>query len=142
MFENTVVKVKIEVKDKMAGIQISRTLLTSLLSLFIFTSVSGYDLTILHTNDVHARFEQFNKYGSECSEDDARDGKCFGGVARRQTKIQEIRKSHGNVLLLDAGDQFIGTTWFSVHRGMAASYFMRTLGYDVMVNKNYYCLIK
>lgn len=100
-------------------------------------TVSGYELTILHTNDVHARFEQFNKYGTQCSESDSSAGKCFGGVARRHTKIQEIRGSHDNVLLMDAGDQFMGTTWFSVHRGMAASFFMKQLGYDVMCLGNH-----
>jgi 2',3'-cyclic-nucleotide 2'-phosphodiesterase (5'-nucleotidase family) len=54
-------------------------------------------------------------------------------VARRRTKIQEIRNSHDNVILLDAGDQFMGTVWFTVHRGMAASYFMKELGYNAMV---------
>ena len=56
-------------------------LITSLVSL-----TQTYDLTILHTNDVHTRIEQTNKYGGSCSEDDANEGKCYGGVARRHTK--------------------------------------------------------
>ncbi|XP_045197395.2 snake venom 5'-nucleotidase-like [Mercenaria mercenaria] len=102
-----------------------------------FKIVSGFELTVLHTNDVHARFEQFNKYGSKCSENDAKNGKCFGGVARRLSKIQEIRNSHDNVLLLDAGDQFMGTTWFNVYHGRATSYFMNQLGYSAMCLGNH-----
>lgn len=102
---------------------------------YVFSVVNGYKLTVLHTNDVHARFEQFNKYGAECSGEDAREGMCFGGVARRYTKIQELRAKHDNLILLDAGDQFMGTTWFRVHRGMATAYFMNQLGYDAMVKK-------
>lgn len=100
----------------------------------LVTVLSAFELTIIHTNDVHARFEQFNEFGSACNETEARNKKCFGGVSRRYSKIQEIRRSHRNVLLLDAGDQFMGTTWFSVHGGTATAYFMNKLGYDAMVN--------
>lgn len=105
--------------------------------LYLITLACAYDITILHTNDVHARFEQFNRYASACSQDDITSGTCFGGVARRHTKIQEIRRSHGNVMLMDAGDQFVGTTWFNVHKGNATSYFMNKLGYDIMCLGNH-----
>lgn len=108
--------------------------------IFLFCSIvaiSGFELTILHTNDVHARFEQFSADGSQCTDDEARNGNCYGGVARRFSKIQEIRRSHGNVLLLDAGDQFMGTTWFSVHGGQATAHFMNQLGYDAMCLGNH-----
>ena len=113
---------------------LSSILCVILFSLVTTLSVSSFELTVLHTNDIHARFEQFNKYGSTCSTSDAQKGSCFGGVARRRTKIEEIRGSHDNVILLDAGDQFMGTVWFTVYRGMAASYFMKELGYDAMVS--------
>ncbi|KAL4233402.1 5'-nucleotidase [Mactra antiquata] len=100
-------------------------------------TINCLDLTILHTNDVHARFEQFNKYGSDCGQSDVDENKCFGGVARRATKIKEIRGSHDNVLLLDAGDQFAGTMFFSVYRGKATSFFMSQLGYDAMCLGNH-----
>ncbi|WAR07544.1 5NTD-like protein [Mya arenaria] len=102
------------------------------LVLVISDRVASYEFTILHTNDVHALFEQINKYGADCSVDDAATGKWFGGVAKRHTKINDIRSGHGNVLLLDAGDQFMGILRFFVHRGNATSYFMNQLGYDVM----------
>ncbi|KAH3713985.1 hypothetical protein DPMN_073788 [Dreissena polymorpha] len=98
------------------------------------TTSLAFDLTILHTNDVYARFEQFNKYGSDCSEKEAGSSQCYGGVARRLTKLNEIRLSHSNLLLLDAGDQFMGTLWFFVYKGMAAASFMNKLGYDVTVS--------
>ena len=34
-----------------------------------------FNLTILHTNDVHCRFEQTNKHGGTCSDEDAAAGK-------------------------------------------------------------------
>lgn len=104
------------------------------LTLYCTCMVNSFDLTIIHTNDIHARFEQFNKYGSICSEENAADGVCFGGVARRMTKINEIRQNHVNTVLLDAGDQFQGTQWFYYYKGFAASYFMELMGYDAMVS--------
>lgn len=95
--------------------------------------VITFDLTILHTNDVHARIEQMNKYGGTCSPDDAQEGKCFGGVARRFTKIREIRNTHPNVVLLDGGDQFQGTVWYNYYRGNASAYFINKLNYTVGV---------
>ncbi|XP_030854118.1 5'-nucleotidase [Strongylocentrotus purpuratus] len=98
---------------------------------------ADYQLTVLHTNDVHSRVEQFNKYGSECDPDEARDGECFGGAARRGTKVREIRESVPNVLLLDGGDQYQGTMWFFIYKGAAASHFMNMIGYDAMAIGNH-----
>lgn len=89
-----------------------------------------WELTILHTNDVHARVEETNKDSGKCTK-----GDCYAGVARRFTKIQEIRRSEKNpVLLLDAGDQFQGTVWFNYYKGTEAAHFMNRLGYDAMVS--------
>ena len=44
--------------------------------------VCAVDLTILHTNDVHAHFVQFDKYAVDCDEEEAAAGECFGGTAR------------------------------------------------------------
>ena len=109
----------------------------------------AFELTILHTNDVHARFEAFTERGGICRAETAASsstsagsgGKnggagvrhCFGGVARRATMVKNLRRRYENVLLLDAGDQYQGTLWFSVHKGSAASYFMNLLKYDAMV---------
>eukprot|EP00794_Sanderia_malayensis_P019052 gene19052-20965_t len=98
---------------------------------------SDFHLTILHTNDVHARVEQMNKYGGKCSDKDAAADKCFGGVARRKTAIDKIRGEEKNVLLLDAGDQFQGTLWFSVYKGKESRIFMNELGYNAMAFGNH-----
>ncbi|KAK2846099.1 hypothetical protein Q7C36_010953 [Tachysurus vachellii] len=92
-----------------------------------------WELTILHTNDVHARVEETNKDSGKCTK-----GGCYAGVARRFTKIQEIRRTEKNpVLLLDAGDQFQGTVWFNYYKGSEAAHFMNRLGYDVMALGNH-----
>ncbi len=87
-----------------------------------------FELTLLHTNDVHARVEETNKDSGKCTK-----APCFAGVARRWTKIREVRSKERNVLLLDAGDQFQGTVWFNFYKGAEAAHFMNKLGYDAMV---------
>ncbi len=104
-----------------------------LLSIFIASSYQ-YNLTILHTNDVHARFEQFDTLTVNCDQEEADEGKCFGGAARRSTMVKQIRNEVNNVLFLDGGDQFQGTLWCYVHRGKATAHFVNMLGYDVMVS--------
>lgn len=93
---------------------------------------SDFQLTLLHTNDVHARVEETNKDSGKCSK-----APCFAGVSRRSTKIKEIRSKEKNVLLLDAGDQFQGTVWFNYYKGAEAAYFMNQLKYDAMALGNH-----
>ncbi|KAJ8356081.1 hypothetical protein SKAU_G00188750 [Synaphobranchus kaupii] len=97
-----------------------------------YDSATGLELTLLHTNDVHARVEETNANSGACTK-----GSCFAGVARRFTKIKDIRSREANVLLLDAGDQFQGTVWFNYYKGAEAAYFMNKLGYDAMALGNH-----
>ncbi|KAG5846754.1 hypothetical protein ANANG_G00118320 [Anguilla anguilla] len=95
-------------------------------------SAAGLELTLLHTNDVHARIEETNERSGSCTK-----GSCFAGVARRFTKIKDIRSRERNVLLLDAGDQFQGTVWFNYYKGAEAAHFMNKLRYDAMALGNH-----
>lgn len=87
---------------------------------------SGIDympLTIVHTNDTHARVEE-GTY----------DGMGFAKIA---TKVKELRKNNANVLVLDAGDTFHGQTIASLVRGESIVKVMNTIGYDAMVPGNH-----
>ncbi len=96
-----------------------------------------FDLTILHTNDVHGRVAQFSESGSRCTPADAAEDRCFGGIARRATIIQQVRQEVDNVLLLDGGDQFQGTLFYTRYKGAEAQQFMNQLGYDAMAVGNH-----
>lgn len=87
-----------------------------------------WELTILHTNDWHSRLEQTNEDSSKCMN----ASRCVGGVARLYTKVQQIRRTEPHTLLLDAGDQYQGTIWFTVYKGHEVVHFMNALGYDAM----------
>ncbi|HEY83583.1 MAG TPA: multifunctional 2',3'-cyclic-nucleotide 2'-phosphodiesterase/5'-nucleotidase/3'-nucleotidase [Chloroflexi bacterium] len=94
-------------------------------------------LTVLHTNDVHGRVDEFDKYGNSCDEEEKAENKCFGGAARLQTMIKQIRAEGGNVLLLDGGDQFQGTLFYNQYKGQAAREMMNALGYNAMAVGNH-----
>ncbi|XP_014681751.1 PREDICTED: 5'-nucleotidase-like [Priapulus caudatus] len=114
----------------------------SLLTLIVMTAAVAaaageLEVVILHTNDVHSRFDQADVGGSSCSEREAAAGQCWGGYARLATKVKEIRATYSNVLLLDAGDQFQGTVWYTVHKWRVVDHFMNLLQYDVMALGNH-----
>ncbi|QDL93689.1 multifunctional 2',3'-cyclic-nucleotide 2'-phosphodiesterase/5'-nucleotidase/3'-nucleotidase [Paroceanicella profunda] len=96
-----------------------------------------YRLTVLHTNDFHSRFEPISKYDSGCGEEDNTAGKCFGGSARLATAIAEQREATPNTLLVDGGDQFQGTLFYTYYKGKLAAEMMNRLGYDAMTVGNH-----
>jgi len=98
---------------------------------------ADYSLTILHTNDFHARFEPISKYDSGCSSEDNTEGKCFGGSARLVSAVAEARARSNNSILVDGGDQFQGTLFYTYYKGKVAAEMMNKLGYDAMTVGNH-----
>ena len=94
----------------------------------------SFNLTLMHTNDFQSRFEEFNEYLTECSEQDSTGGKCFGGVSRLVTATKDIRDSRDNVIFLNAGDSFQGTIWYTYYKGAATAHFTNKLGIDAAVS--------
>jgi len=94
-------------------------------------------ITVLHTNDFHSRFEPISKYDSGCSSEDNAEGKCFGGYARLVTAIADARSRNPNALLVDGGDQFQGSLFYTYYKGKAAAEMMNTLQYDGMTVGNH-----
>lgn len=101
-------------------------------------ALADFNLTILHINDLHSRIEPINKYDSTCSAEDDAAGKCFGGVARLKTAIDARRAANdGPLLVLDAGDQFQGSLFYTTYKGEAAVEFMNMIGFDAMAVGNH-----
>ena len=95
----------------------------------LFRYFDGPEITILYTNDTHARLEPFPS--------NARDYAGLGGIAKRSSLINQIRSEKNNVLLLDAGDVFQGTPWFDVYGGKVDFELMSEIGYDAMAIGNH-----
>lgn len=114
-------------------------LLTSAAALALSAGVASaeYSLTILHTNDFHARFEPISKYDSGCSAEDDAEGKCFGGSARLMTAINDAKARSNNWILVDGGDQFQGTLFYTYYKGKLAAEMMNQMGYTAMTVGNH-----
>ncbi len=98
---------------------------------------ADYSLTILHTNDFHARFEQISAFDAPCSAEDAAEAKCFGGTARLITAVTDARARSNNAILVDGGDQFQGSLFYTYYKGAMTAEFMTKLGYDAMTVGNH-----
>jgi 2',3'-cyclic-nucleotide 2'-phosphodiesterase (5'-nucleotidase family) len=77
-----------------------------------------YGITILHSNDTHAHLDL---------------------VAQRAEMIQQVRTTLGedNLMLLDAGDVFAGTPYFSLYHGLADLWFFNYMAYDAVCLGNH-----
>ncbi len=102
---------------------------------------ADFTLHVLHINDFHSRVESINAFDSTCNAEGEAAGECFGGIARLATAITELRDrlraEGGNVILLDAGDQFQGSLFYTTYKGADSAEFMNALGFDVMAVGNH-----
>jgi 5'-nucleotidase len=86
-------------------------------------------VTIMHTNDTHARIDPFPKGSGRFEE--------LGGAARRMALITKIREDNPFNLLLDAGDVFQGTPYFNYYKGALDFKLMSMMGYDASTIGNH-----
>jgi len=99
------------------------------LSMSSFKTAATKHLTILHTNDVHSYIDPFPPTHAK--------NPNMGGVARRATLIENIKKENPNVLLLDAGDVFQGTPYFNYYGGELEFKLMSMMQYDLATMGNH-----
>lgn len=99
------------------------------LGLMSFTENKKKHITILHTNDVHSHIDPFGSNDANYPN--------LGGVARRYTLIESIRRENPNTLLLDAGDIFQGTPYFNFYGGELEFKLMSKLRYDAATLGNH-----
>ncbi|WP_447636672.1 bifunctional metallophosphatase/5'-nucleotidase [Flavobacterium microcysteis] len=99
------------------------------LSLSSFKPLDKKHITILHTNDVHSHIDPFPPTDAKSPN--------MGGVSRRASLIESIRKENPNVLLLDAGDIFQGTPYFNYYGGELEFKLMSMMKYDLATMGNH-----
>lgn len=97
--------------------------------------VNDVELLILHTNDMHARFEETSRDSAICTPDLKEEGRCYGGFARVAHVVAEARKAGVEktgppVIFLNAGDTYQGTVWYSVHKYRIVTAMMNKLKPD------------
>ena len=101
-----------------------------LLIVFILSGCAQQiQLVVLHTNDTHSRIEPLPETD--------RTAPGMGGVVRRATYIDGVRKENKNVLLFDAGDFLQGTPYFNLFKGEVEVEAMNMMGYDAATLGNH-----
>lgn len=97
--------------------------------LVLLSQVSAENsIVIMHTNDTHARLVPFDHkvHGPDC-----------GGIVRRAGLVKQIRETFPEALLLDAGDIFQGTPFYSIFKGEACYKAAVACGYDATTMGNH-----
>lgn len=69
-------------------------------------------LRILHTNDMHSAFAGLNDHGTPADE----QKNAVGGYARIAHAQKKAKERGGNVIVVDAGDQLVGSLFHSAFR--------------------------
>ncbi|XP_047999443.1 apyrase-like isoform X1 [Leguminivora glycinivorella] len=86
-----------------------------------------FTLDIVHYNDFHARFEETSVKDTVCKTNDTA---CLGGFARLYYEIKHIINQKPDSLLLNAGDDFQGTYWYTLLKDKVTSTFINMLPND------------
>ena len=114
-------------------------LAATLLALSTSAAFADYQLNILHFNDFHSRVESINKFDATCSAAEEAKNECFGGAARLKAAIDQRRAALAgqNVLVLDAGDNFQGSLFYTTYKGAAEVEFLNDMKIDAMTVGNH-----
>ncbi|KAH6919330.1 5'-nucleotidase [Coprinopsis sp. MPI-PUGE-AT-0042] len=94
----------------------------------------NYEISFYHINDVHAHLDEFRSSGSSCT-DPARG--CVGGYPRVKAVLDKQRPTKKNSLLLNAGDEFQGTLFYTLYKGEATASILNKLGFDAFTLGNH-----
>uniref|UniRef100_A0A2M3ZYQ6 Apyrase n=2 Tax=Nyssorhynchus TaxID=44543 RepID=A0A2M3ZYQ6_9DIPT len=95
----------------------------------------SFPLTLIHINDLHARFEETNQKSSAC----LKSSECIAGIARVYHTIKSLKEQYKaqNPLYLNAGDNFQGTLWYTLLRWNVTAHFIKQLPPDAMTLGNH-----
>uniref|UniRef100_A0A6B0VCN7 5'-nucleotidase n=1 Tax=Ixodes ricinus TaxID=34613 RepID=A0A6B0VCN7_IXORI len=96
-----------------------------------------FNITVLHTNDIHSHFLQSDSRGANCSEKKAKANKCYGGVPRIVTKVKQLKATEKNAYFFNAGDFFQGTVWYTVLKYNIVALAMEHMMYDAVCLGNH-----
>ncbi len=94
----------------------------------------SFTLNLVHTNDLHAHLIPFHPDNRVC---DYQSADCRGGFARIKTLIDDYRTKHPDMVLLDAGDRFSGTVFYTLRKGQDVIRLMNQWQYDAMTLGNH-----
>jgi 5'-nucleotidase len=94
-----------------------------------------YALTVLHTNDVHSSYGGFTAENRICYAPACEGGS--GGSVRLQQAVRAVRQNNPDAVLLDAGDEFQGTLFWTLHKDAPATEIIDRIGYQAIAPGNH-----
>lgn len=74
------------------------------------------------------RFEEVSDVAAIC-----KNKKCIGGFSRMYASINSILSKQPDSILLNAGDNFQGTLWYTLYKWNVTQYFFNKLPFDAIV---------
>lgn len=100
----------------------------------VSSSSVPYAVHLVHTNDLHAHLLPFGTDGLPC---DKTEKECLGGFARIAGFIDRQKEVHPDLIVLDAGDRFSGTIFYTLQKSRNISMLMNEMGYSAMTLGNH-----
>lgn len=117
-------------QSEMKRYQLSVVLLLSLCTQLPGFAQQTKTVTLLQTSDVHSRVEPIATNAA-----DAYAG--LGGLVRRATMVEELRRESPGLLLVDCGDFSQGTPYYNLFRGEVEVKMMNDMKYDAVAIGNH-----
>jgi 5'-nucleotidase len=109
----------------------------------VATLAETFKLLIVHTNDMHSRFNQTSKSSGVCSAEEAAMNQCYGGFARVSEAVTvaraRSRRNKTQSLFLIAGDIYQGTLFYSIYKWRIVAKLTNMLRPDAMVRTRSFC---
>lgn len=107
----------------------------------VVAACAEFKLLVLHNNDMHSRFEETERNSGTCKSQH-RNISCVGGIARTAHEVRRYRKLAEDgqipeVLVLNAGDTYVGTVWYSVFTYNISAEFINVLNFDALTLGNH-----
>ena len=99
------------------------------------TGDGEYRLTILHANDVHSNYGGYTAEGRICYAALCEGGK--GGSVRLEQAVSAIRQEDPDAVLLNAGDEFQGSLFWTIHKEAIVARVLNRLEYQAFVPGNH-----
>ncbi|XP_018574618.1 apyrase [Anoplophora glabripennis] len=96
-------------------------------------SETRFNLSVVHVNDFHARFEESSTSGGICKDGE----KCIGGFSRLYKQIKNMLEVRPDSVLLNVGDNFQGTLWYTIGKWNITQEFLNKLPFDATVLGNH-----
>lgn len=100
----------------------------------LLPSVMGqgnYELSIIHINDLHARYDDINDLAIKCKPEIET---CYGGYARNVATIKRLQSEAENSIFVNAGDNYFGTLYHDLFKWRVAVNMLNALKADAIVS--------